>query len=204
MDKQTFLDTLRRRLSDLPASEVEKSLAFYEESIDDRVEDGMDEYEAVAALGSIDEIERSIREAQPLTAIVAQRIRHERAKRQSTSAFWIVLAIVGSPVWLPLLISVVTVVLSLYVTVWAVVISFGVTALALVLAGLAALVYGILNFSAGIGALLFAVGAAGVCIGLGLLFWALTAALGKGAVKLAAAFGRWLKRLAVGKGGKTE
>ncbi len=44
-------DALRRALGKLPSYEVEQSIAFYAEMIDDRVEDGMSEADAVAALG---------------------------------------------------------------------------------------------------------------------------------------------------------
>ena len=52
MNKTEFLDALRHALGKLPSYEVEQSIAFYAEMIDDRIEDGMSEQEAVAALGS--------------------------------------------------------------------------------------------------------------------------------------------------------
>jgi len=205
MDKQSFLNELRRRLRELPENEFEKSVEFYSESIDDRIEDGMTEEEAVAALGSLDEIVQTIREAQPLSSIVRQRIRADRERHGGRGAGWVVLAILGFPVWLPILIAVAAVLLSVYIAVWAVVISFAATALALVLAGVGVIVYAILRAAvSGVGALLLALGAAGVCVGLGLLFAALVAVIGKGAVRLAGAFGRWLKRLAIGRGGKQK
>ena len=51
MNKTEFLDALRHALGKLPSYEVEQSIAFYAEMIDDRIEDGMSEQEAVAALG---------------------------------------------------------------------------------------------------------------------------------------------------------
>lgn len=53
MSKTEFLEELRRALSKLPSYEVEQSIAFYAEMIDDRMEDGMNEAEAVAALGPV-------------------------------------------------------------------------------------------------------------------------------------------------------
>ena len=53
MNKTEFLDALRHALGKLPSYEVEQSIAFYAEMIDDRIEDGMSEQEAVAALGSV-------------------------------------------------------------------------------------------------------------------------------------------------------
>ena len=61
MDKKSFLDQLRERLSFLPASELERTLAYYSEIISDRMDNGMSEQEAVAAVGSIDEIVESVK-----------------------------------------------------------------------------------------------------------------------------------------------
>lgn len=51
MQKTEFLDRLRTALADLPAEELEKTLGYYAEMIEDRMEDGMDEEAAVAAMG---------------------------------------------------------------------------------------------------------------------------------------------------------
>ena len=56
MDKAQFLDELKKRLAGLPQSDLEERLQFYGEMIDDRVEDGLTEAEAVAGIGSVDEI----------------------------------------------------------------------------------------------------------------------------------------------------
>ena len=60
MNKTEFLDALRHALGKLPSYEVEQSIAFYAEMIDDRIEDGMSEQEAVAALGSVHAIAAQI------------------------------------------------------------------------------------------------------------------------------------------------
>ena len=62
MKKAEFLALLRERLADFSNEDAEKSAAFYSEMIDDRMEEGMTEEEAVAALGSLDDIVRSIRQ----------------------------------------------------------------------------------------------------------------------------------------------
>ena len=61
MDKKTFLDELRNRLSFLPKDELERTIAYYNEMISDRIDTGMSEEEAVKAVGSIDEIVESVR-----------------------------------------------------------------------------------------------------------------------------------------------
>ena len=56
MNKQEFIKALRERLMWLTSEELEKTVNFYSEMIDDRIEEGETEEEAVAALGSMDDI----------------------------------------------------------------------------------------------------------------------------------------------------
>lgn len=60
MTRQEFLSKLERALGKLPHAEVEQALAFYDEAISDHMEDGLSEAEAVADLGSIEEIAAQI------------------------------------------------------------------------------------------------------------------------------------------------
>ena len=56
MTKLEFLSALGKGLSGLPQDEVEERLNFYSEMIDDRMEEGLPEEEAVAQIGAVDEI----------------------------------------------------------------------------------------------------------------------------------------------------
>lgn len=56
MTKSEFLHRLREGLSGLPQSDVDERLMFYSEMIEDRIEEGMSEEEAVAGIGNIDDI----------------------------------------------------------------------------------------------------------------------------------------------------
>ena len=53
MTKQEFLLNLRKGLLGLPPQDIEERLAFYNEMIEDRIEDGLSEEEAVAEMGRI-------------------------------------------------------------------------------------------------------------------------------------------------------
>jgi uncharacterized membrane protein len=120
MRKQEFMDRLREKLSDLPIAETEERLGFYEEMIDDRMEEGLSEEEAVAAIGSPDEIAAQIIEEIPLKKIVKEKIKPKR----KLSVLEIVLLVVGFPLWFPLLIVVpFSVIASLYATLWSVIVS---------------------------------------------------------------------------------
>ena len=63
MTKSIFLITLREKLAGLPKEDVDERISFYEEMINDRMDEGKSEEEAVADIGSVDEfiyeIERS-------------------------------------------------------------------------------------------------------------------------------------------------
>ena len=61
MTKLEFIDELRKKLSGLPAADVEERLSFYSEMIDDKIEDGCAEDEAVFSIGSIDEISEQLK-----------------------------------------------------------------------------------------------------------------------------------------------
>ncbi len=51
MMKSDFLDSIRKGLSSLSEDDINKSIRYYSEMIDDRIEDGISEEEAVAAMG---------------------------------------------------------------------------------------------------------------------------------------------------------
>ncbi len=114
MTKKEFLNQLRQRLSGLSELEVEERLLFYSEMIDDCIEDGLTEEEAVAEMGPIDDI------AEQAPAKVPDKKGFSELKHKT----WvIVLLAAGAPVWLSLLVAAVSVVVSAYAAVWAVIIS---------------------------------------------------------------------------------
>lgn len=119
MNKQEFLAELRSGLSGLPRDEVEERLTFYGEMIDDRMEEGLTEEDAVSDIGTVDEVVSQIVAEIPLSKLVKERVRPKR----SLQAWEIVLLILGSPLWLSLLIAAIAVVLAAYIVVWSVIVS---------------------------------------------------------------------------------
>lgn len=119
MRKQEFLDALRIKLSGLPKQDVEERLAFYSEMIDDRMEEGRTEEEAVSEIGFVDEIVAQIIADIPFTKIAKQKIKPKRRLK----AWEIVLLALGSPIWFSLAVAAFAVILSLYVVLWSVIIS---------------------------------------------------------------------------------
>lgn len=119
MDKQAFLGQLGKKLVGLPHDEIAERLAFYSEVIDDRMEEGLSEDEAVAAAGSVDELT-----SQVITdSLLVENIKTPNAAERRLSPQEILLLILGSPIWLSLLVAAVAMILSLYVSLWAVIIS---------------------------------------------------------------------------------
>lgn len=119
MNKRVFLDELKKGLCGLPQEEIEERIAFYEEMIDDRTEEGLSEEDAVNEVGSVDEIITQILSEIPITKIVKEKMK----PRRRLNALEITLLAVGSPIWLSLLLAVFAVVISLYVSLWSVIIS---------------------------------------------------------------------------------
>ena len=60
MRKTEFLALLRQKLRQLPPKDVEETLEYYNEMIDDYVESGCSPDEAVAKMGSVDNIAAQI------------------------------------------------------------------------------------------------------------------------------------------------
>ena len=136
MTKQEFLSELERALGKLPHAEVEQALAFYDEAISDRMEDGLSESEAVAGLGPIDEIAAQIAaETPPIPRAIA------RANTGSRTLNIVLLA-VFSPIWIPIVLALAAAALAVYVAIWAVIAALWAVDAVLVLmpfAGLASL-----------------------------------------------------------------
>lgn len=119
MSKNEFLEKFRKGLPGLPQDDIEGRLTFYGEMIDDRMEEGLPEEDAVAEIGTVEEIVSQIMSEIPLSKLVKEKVKPKRALK-----IWeIVLLALGSPIWLSLLIAAFAVVLSVYIVIWSVIIS---------------------------------------------------------------------------------
>ena len=112
MLKTAFLEALQSGLAGLPQQDIEERLAFYGEMIDDRMEEGLSEEEAVEAIGPVDRVINEIIAQTPLTKIVKERIKPKRSLR----AWEILLLILGFPLWFPLMIVAFVLILVFYVS----------------------------------------------------------------------------------------
>ena len=119
MTKLECIAELRKRLAGLPADDLEERLGFYGEMIDDRIEDGLSEEEAVSDIGSVEEIAAQIIAETPLAKIAKEKIK----KKRGMKTWEIVLLAVGSPIWLSLAVAAFAVILSLYAVFWSLVVA---------------------------------------------------------------------------------
>lgn len=166
MTKHEFLDKLRQSISEYPSEETNQSLEYYSEMIDDRVEEGMTEAEAVASLGTVETIAQQIKEELPLTTLVKQKTR-EKTKGKAMPVWAIVLLILGFPLWGSVVLMIVGTVLSLYLTIWAIDVSLWTVVLAFVSVGVVGIFWSVVSLFQGIpGAALFLLGIGLAGIGL--------------------------------------
>ena len=175
MNKQEFISRLKSMLSDFPEKEIKERIDFYSEMIDDRIEDGQTEEEAIKEIGTVEEIAKQIIDEIPLFKIIKHKLKKKsknKSARPRKRSWWeITLIAVGSPIWLSLLISFFAIIFSLYVSIWAIIISLFAVDLSLLLSGLGIIVGVIYIFteSASIGLLI--ISCAILCVGLSILFF---------------------------------
>ena len=70
MGKKEFLAALRRALRGLSARDIDGHCEFFEEIINDRMEDGLSEAAAVRSLGGVHKVAEQIISQTPLSKIV--------------------------------------------------------------------------------------------------------------------------------------
>lgn len=167
MNKEEFLAELAQKLSDLPASEREKSVAYFDELIEDRIEEGMREEEALSSFETPEEIAKKIMIELPLSTLVKARI----TPQKKLTSLNIVLLCIAFPIWFPLSIAVVAVVFALYVSVWAVIVSLYACLFAFSVAGLLSLFTIGLTFGVGVAPGVFALGMSLFCLALSVLLF---------------------------------
>ncbi len=183
MTKDRFLLLLRERSSGLPQDDLEERLSFYAEAIDDRMEEGLTEEEAVFAMGSIDEI----------AAQLAPDVKLAAPKR-GMKAWEIVLLVLGSPVWASLLIAALAVAISLSVSLWFVIVSLWVVfvSVSACVIGCAAIGIGHICVGSSLSGVAM-IASAGICAGCSILLFFGCRAVTKGSLWLTKKIAVWIK-----------
>ena len=187
VNKMQFLRAVREKTVHLPQSEVNRLLEYYNEMIDEAVEEGLSEEEAVDRLGTWEEICAQIEEFRTSEPVLTEPIKEEPAKepqnpipdkkpkKHVSLPMWaVVLLILTSPVWgaivLSLGIAVFAVVASLVVIGGALVVSLFAVVIALAAVGVVGIPAGVvLLATSGIAPFLLTLGGGLVCVGLAIL-----------------------------------
>lgn len=191
MNKVEFLEQLRNSLNGLPREEVEERVAFYSEMIDDRIEEGLSEEEAVQEIGSVEDIASQVVGDIPLTKYIKEKITPKR----KLDTWEIVLLIMGAPIWLSLLMGAVTVVFSIYVSLWAIIFAMWTVFGALIACGVSGVVAAIGHAIAGHGVTsMVMISGALTCTGLAIFLFFGCKAITKGIALLMKKFLVWIKR----------
>ena len=199
MTKSQFLDILRSELSFLSRDELESQLGFYGEMIDDRIEEGLSEEDAIRAIGDIDKIVSQLKADDENRTEESEKPKEKRR----LGAWAIILIVLGSPIWISLGAAAFAIIVAIYAVIWA--ISGSLWALpaslaAIFLAGAAAGVVTIVYGNALLGITL--VGASIACAGLSIFAAFGCFYLTQGAVFLSKTIARFIISLFVRKENK--
>ncbi len=168
MTKNEFLKLLKKKLRLLPPQERQRVLDYYSEMIEDEIEAGHSEVDAVSRRGSIDAIaEQTLRE------YIAERSEGETEEDEKnklpTSGFGkrLAIAVVSFPIWLPL-----------YAAGWSVLAALFASAISCILAGVVRLAPSVMIILTDGAAGWFQVGICITALGCGILLgcgsWELT------------------------------
>ena len=193
MNKSEFIEQLTNSLNGLAEEDIKKSVDYYSEMIDDRIEDGIPEEEAVSGLGSLESIVNQILTDTPITKIVKEKIKPKRKLK----TWEIVLLIVGSPVWFPILLSLIIVAFALYLCGWIIMLCLYIVDVAFTLLGLGGIVYAFIQEN-GFNSGLFFAGCGTALIGVSILLFLGFTKISKGLVFATKNMALGIKKLFVG------
>lgn len=165
MNKSRFSATLKRELRGMPRAEIAKTVAYYEEMIDDKIEGGMTEEQATASLGDPKEIARSICAEGPAA---------EKPKTHSSLAPWVVaLLVLGFPLWVGLAAGALGLLVGFFAVVFSLGVAFFAVLAAMLAGGAAELLKAAFLVGSGGWQAVVSVGAGLLLLGVGLLLVAL-------------------------------
>ena len=114
MNKAWFLSEIKMKMEQFPDFELQETLDYYNEIIDDKIESGMSEEEAIFSLGKVDEILKEMIYEMPITSILNSRIKPKPELNKIQMFFIGLVMLIGA---LPVFI----VLFSLYLSIWAVI-----------------------------------------------------------------------------------
>jgi len=182
MDRNKFIEDLKKRLGKLPYDEVKDALDYYEGYFDDA---GVENEQAVLAeFGSPSSVASQI-----IASYAVKEAGAEGSGKKNWRTSWLViLALFASPIAVPLVIAAGAVALSLVIALSAVVFSFFAAGAAVFISGLACIIVGFLVVIQSVPTALFVAGAGLMLLGIGAAILIATA-------KLSRICFRWLSKI---------
>ncbi|MBQ4271094.1 MAG: DUF1700 domain-containing protein [Clostridiales bacterium] len=191
MNRQEYLDEIKDKLLGLSEEDIDKALDFYMEAIDDRIDDGLTEEQAIKAVGTSDEVAEQILMDTPLPKLVSATVKPQRKLK----VWEIILIVLGAPVWIPIAIALLSVALAVFITLFALMFALAAVLIGFVISGIALLIMAVIAvFAGGAGTALlkFAVGL--VAIGVGILLFIPVKAAVLWLIELCGRFFKWIKK----------
>lgn len=155
MSKQEFLAQLENGLKGLPKAEIDERVVFYSEMIDDLVDEGLSEEDAVKKIGNAEDVVAQI-------VVDNHYTKQLNPPKRKLRTWEIVLLIIGLPLWGSLLITAIFVAFALYVSAWAVIVSLWAVFVSLAASAAAVPIFGVVSMFRGHGLVGLAIISAGV------------------------------------------
>ena len=192
MNRNDFLQAVREKLKGLSEEDINKALEFYEEAISDRMEEGLTEDQAVAAIGTPDEIANQILMDTPLPKLVKAKAKSKPKK--SFKVWEIVLLVLGFPIWFPLILTAGILALTLVIVLAVLAIAFFIVVAAFGFAGIVTLIASIVAiFTGGGSAIVFQIGVSLIAMGIAMLMFFPAKGLALWMIELVGKFSKWIK-----------
>ncbi len=134
MTREEFSEKLRKKISGLPEDEIEGRVSFYNEIIDDRMEEGMSEEDAVESIGTVDFVADQIMAEIPFSKLIEHKVNQSNAglEGEKRNTGRVITLIALFPVWIILF----ALILALYIVLWALVLSLYIVVIAFALVSL--------------------------------------------------------------------
>lgn len=166
MNRQEYMEELKKKLSKLPKDDFDKAIDYFEEYFEDAGKEN--ELQAIEDLGNPKEAADQI-----VRELAMDNERNLEAKndiKKGLSGIWIaILAICASPIALPIVIAVIAIVFALVVSIVSVLFSFGVSGIALIVAAFVSIIAGFTMIGKSIPVFMVIFGSGLLCAVIG--FW---------------------------------
>ncbi len=187
MSREEYLKALRRKLKKLPNEEIDAALEYYNEYFEEAGEENT--AEVVAKLGS-----PALVASQILAEYAVKGLDNESstAKKGLSAVWFIILAILASPIALPLLLLVICLVFTLVLLGGTFLLTFFLLNVSLVLSGIVSIVAGLAVITQHWQTSIFFIGIGLTASGIGILLFPPLVLVTK---KISHSLAKWLKRL---------